>query len=373
MQDRSVEGIDVEIVDADFHLHLPVPELFEYVENPTVRDKLEAGGAPAEPSLGWKGGEYSTASPQSSATFHGVAVDREEIRETADKMGIDTVIVEPGTNMPFAAARYPPVKNELVRAYHDYVVDRVIDVENDIYATIVVPYWDSDVGVEELGRLGHREGFVAAQGGYSKMRPWGAPENDLMFERLTDLDLPLALHPFGISGRFDPLSDAMRTWTEVNVVSLSHNMMANVMNLLMTGVFEKYPSLRVVVQEAGTTWIPYVAHRADEMYQTNSEDVQLTERMLERGETHLEHMPSEYIYENMYVTTQPIIALPEQSRRIESLFDLCRAKEMFVFSSDFPHNNMDHPDWLTAYPGISNDMRARIGHENAHEAYRLPN
>jgi len=97
------------------------------------------GGAPAEPFLGWKGGEYSTACDQSSATFHGVVVDREEIRETADDMGIDTVIVEPGTNMPFAAARYPAVKNELVRAYHDYLLNRVVDVNTNIYAIIVVP------------------------------------------------------------------------------------------------------------------------------------------------------------------------------------------------------------------------------------------
>lgn len=70
------------------------------------------------------------------------------------------------------------------------------------------------MGIEELDRLGSNPAFVAAQGGFSKMRPWGTMENNPIFERLTTLGLPLALHPFGISGRFDPLSDGIRTWTE---------------------------------------------------------------------------------------------------------------------------------------------------------------
>lgn len=147
--------------------------------------------------------------------------------------------------------------------------------------------------------------------------------------------------------------------------------MANVMNLTMTGVFDKFPELKIIVQEAGTTWLPYISHRADEMYQTNPEDIQLTERMLELGNTHLKRLPSEYIIENMYVTTQLIVALPEKSRCIQALFKLCKANKMFMFSSDFPHNNMDLPEWLYAYPGIDDELREAIAYGNAKEVYRF--
>jgi hypothetical protein len=75
-------------------LHLPVERLFDYVENPTIREKLKAGGAPAESYLSWKGGDYAIDSTHGSATFHGVAVDYQEIRKAADEIGNDTFIVE---------------------------------------------------------------------------------------------------------------------------------------------------------------------------------------------------------------------------------------------------------------------------------------
>jgi hypothetical protein len=102
-----------------------------------------------------------------------------------------------------AAARRPPVKNALIPAYHKYVRDRVLAADHDIFTTIVIPHWNPDLSMEELDRLGDEEGFVAAQQGFSKMCMWGAPENDPVFECLTDFDLPLALHPLGITGQFD--------------------------------------------------------------------------------------------------------------------------------------------------------------------------
>jgi len=358
------------IIDTDFHLQLPLEELNQYVNDPMLREKLENHGPPREPILGWKGG-YATDSDESAETFHGVAIDREEIGEVIDDLGLDAVLVNPGTHVPFAAARYPTLKNILLRAYNDYILDHIVDVNAGIYAAMVVPSWDAQLGVKELDRVGSEAGIVGAQGFFSKMRPWGAVENDPIFEELIALDLPLLLHPLGITGRFDPISDTMRTWPELQVVGVGHNLMANVVNLVMRGVFDKFPELNVVVQEAGTHWIPYLAYRTDEYYQIDSEDVKLTERMYERDREYLDRMPSEYIFENMYVTTQPI-ALPPRKDHIEAMLTLNRAEEMFMFSTDWPHNAMDPTDWLYDTPGVDSDLRKRIFHENALEVLRFP-
>jgi predicted TIM-barrel fold metal-dependent hydrolase len=366
-QVREYEGT---VIDADFHLQLPLKKLNRYVDDPMLRDKLEKHGPPREPVLGWKGG-YATDSEESAETFHGVAIDREEIADVATDFGLDAVVVDPGTHVPFAAARYPTLKNVLLRAYNNYVLEHVVDVDEGIFAAMVVPSWDPELAVAELDRVGDEQGIVGAQGFFSKMQPWGALEYDPVFDVLTDKDLPLLLHPLGITGRFDPISDTMRTWPELQVVGVGHNMMANVVNLVMTGVFDKFPGLDVVAQEAGTHWIPYLAYRTDEYYQIDSEDVKLAERLYNRDQEYLERLPSEYIFENMYVTTQPI-ALPPRADQVEAMLTLERAADMFMFSTDWPHNAMDATDWLFDAPAIDADLRERIFHDNAASVHRFP-
>jgi predicted TIM-barrel fold metal-dependent hydrolase len=139
----------------------------------------------------------------------------------------------------------------------------------------------------------------------------------------------------------------------------------------MTGVFDKFPDLDVVVQEAGTHWIPYLAYRTDEYYQIDSEDVKLAERLYNRDQEYLERLPSEYIFENMYVTTQPI-ALPPRADQVEAMLTLERAADMFMFSTDWPHNAMDATDWLFDAPAIDADLREHIFHDNAASVHRFP-
>jgi predicted TIM-barrel fold metal-dependent hydrolase len=54
-------------------------------------------------------------------------------------------------------------------------------------------------------------------------------------------------------------------------------MIAYVRDIIMTVVFDKFPELDVVIQEAGTHWIPYLAYRTDEYYQIDFEEVKLVE------------------------------------------------------------------------------------------------
>jgi predicted TIM-barrel fold metal-dependent hydrolase len=159
--------------------------------------------------------------------------------------------------------------------------------------------------------------------------------------------------------------------TDADHHELGHNMMANVVNMVMTGVFDKFPGLDVVAQEAGTHWIPYLAYRTDEYYQIDSEDVKLAERLYDQDQEYLERLPSEYIFDNLYVTTQPI-ALPPRADHVEAMLTLTRAADMFMFSTDWPHNALDTFDWITDTRGIDDDLRASILYENALHVLRFP-
>lgn len=369
---------DEYIIDTDFHLHLPTEALFEYVERGVVRSKLEKHGPPPNGglthSISTSYGKQRTTS-ETHDRIHGTAVNPGEIKGVMDELAIDAAVVEPGTNIELMWSNYPSVSNALVRAYNDYLVDRVIDVDKGIYASLLVPEWDVGLAVEELERLGDEDGFVAAQNWMTSYKLWGDPDYDPIFEKLVELDLPLFLH-IASQEEHGPaiIRESMRTGTEKNVAGYGYSQIANAINLVMTGVFDKFPSLNVVFHEAGTLWLPYVAYRADEEYQTLSEDVALTERMRELDQRYLQRLPSEYIFDNIYVGTQPIAFpnIPKMSH-VEGLLKAMRAEDTLIYSSDWPHLSLDPADWVFNIPAISDEMRRKILSGNAEEVLRMPN
>lgn len=356
------------IVDADFHLNLfDVEAYLPYIDDDRIRRKLEVGGLPSGVTGGWNF-PYAHHITDSLNT-QGLATTADEIDELKARFAIDAVVVAPGMiNLP--TARYPVVKNAVSRAYNDYLLDHVVDPDRGVYGLPILPQWDPAECLEELDRVGAEPGIVGVQGWYSPQPLFGAIEYDPVHERLVELGLPLVLHGSGFTSRFSLLGDSMQSVVEALVLSWSYNAMANVVNLVFTGTFDRHPELSVVIQEAGTNWVPFAALRADECYQSLPEDVMLTHRMFEDGREYLERMPSEYFWDNLYYTTQPI-ALPRNPDHVKALFELCHAGETFLYSSDWPHNTFDPPNWLFENRGIDDETRAQICHGNAREAFGI--
>lgn len=350
------------VVDADFHMNVGAEELLPYIDDPKLERKLEFSMPWTRGTNGWIS-SYAHHNTDGRHA-HGDAVGRDEIAEIKKSLGINAVIVSPGM-LGLPIARYPILKNVVARAYNDYIIDHVVDPQQGIYGLLIAPQWDPEVGAEEVSRIGDEPGIVGAQGWYTPHKPFGAPEFDVLFDELQRSGLPLALHGSGFSSRYDIQSDTYRTRAE-STLSWSHNAMVNVVNMVLTGVFEKYQDLEVVMQESGVSWVPFVASHMDEKYQTYPEDIGITERMYEQGRDYLDGLPSTYLFDHFRFTTQPI-SLPSQ--RPDAMFDMCRAESTFIFSSDWPHHTVDFPEWVYEHPAIDDDLRARILHQNAADVF----
>ncbi|HLZ08907.1 MAG TPA: amidohydrolase family protein, partial [Chloroflexota bacterium] len=80
----------------------------------------------------------------------------------------------------------------------------------------------------------------------------------------------------------------------------------------------------------------------------------------------LKKLPSEYILNNCYFSTQPIEEA-DNPRHLLQLFEMLRAERTVIFATDYPHWDFDNP--LTAFSFFPAALRRRIFVDNVVEFY----
>jgi predicted TIM-barrel fold metal-dependent hydrolase len=96
--------------------------------------------------------------------------------------------------------------------------------------------------------------------------------------------------------------------------------------LILTGTFTRNPELRVILVEAGLSWIPYMLDRLDRMYHKS--------RWAERGMP-LDELPSHYWFHNMAATFEEDELGLELRHRI--------GVDNMLWATDYPHPDTTWP------------------------------
>src|SRR5207302_5436807 len=131
------------------------------------------------------------------------------------------------------------------------------------------------LAVAELERAVGRHRFVA--GVIRPNRVGGRTVDDPDFEPLWEaaeaLDVPIVLHQAYEGGTVDTVGhDRVRSYTAGHVISHPFEQMTAMVGLLLAGVFERHPTLRLGFFEAGCSWAPYWVERIEEHYELSPAD-----------------------------------------------------------------------------------------------------
>lgn len=361
------EAFDERIIDLDFHMNPTEEQLVQYVEDDLVREKLstEMGMAPRKAK---SDAAYAIPGGNEGLFTQGKAEAVADVRRAAETFAIDEPIVNIGLNNA-PTQHHPTLKNGLVQAANDFALDQVIS--EDIYCLMMLPQWDTEYAVEEIHRVGGKDGFVGAYGWFGPFTLFGETRYDEVFEALVEYDLPLVLHgSLSFWPQNTPIGDNMLTWTEMLGFDWPIHAQVTAVNFIMSGVFEKYPDLNVVIEEGGHWWLPFVRYRMDEFYEMHPDDVQIHPRLFEMGVERLSKKPSEYLRENIYVTTQPM-APPERANDTKQMLEQSMAKDTFIYSSDWPHQTLDPATWAFTNNAFDEETKNAILHENAEEIFGI--
>ena len=145
--------------------------------------------------------------------------------------------------------------------------------------------------------------------------------------------------------------------TSAALIDMGIGMYRPLADLVYSGVFERFPRLRIVAVEAGIGWIPYFLHHLDDNF--------LRRRF--RAGVHLARMPSEYFKDAVWAT---FIEDPHGIRHRHEI-----GLDKIMWSTDYPHTNSNWPSSqrIAAYEfrDVPDDERRLIVRDNAAALYRL--
>ena len=131
-------------------------------------------------------------------------------------------------------------------------------------------------------------------------------------------------------------------------------------NVILAGMFDRYPDLKMVSVESGCGWIPFILEALD--YE-----------MEENAPTDLAKMskkPSEYFRSNLYATYW----FERNQGKLGALFEAV-GEDSILFATDFPHPTCLYPRPVEraneTMAALSPEVRAKVLGENARTLYRL--
>lgn len=242
-------------------------------------------------------------------------------------------------------------------AVNEWQLERWLKDEPRLRASVVVPYEDGEASAREIRRRAGDPRFVQVLLLSRTAEPLGRKRYWPIYEAACEAGLPVAFHAFGYSGW------AMTNggWPSFYIEEVSEHAtscQAQVTSLIVEGVFERFPTLKILMIECGFAWIPSLGWRLDKHWRKLKDEV-----------PHLKRAPSEYLREHFYVSTQPIDE-PEQP---EHLLDVMSwiGWDRILYASDYPHWDFDDP--RTAFPSfIPADRRRDIFGANARALYGIP-
>jgi uncharacterized protein len=274
----------------------------------------------------------------------------------------DRAVLMPEAGVTLGAEPNPHLAEQVARAANDWLLERRLDgSDNRLYGAIVVPNQVPEKAAQEIRRVGKHERMVAVLLGSTGIgRPFGNPVYDPIFEAAEELDLPIVIHASG-----DAVLDSIphpagggspATYAEVKALA-GQPLMTHLASLVAQGVFEKFPTIRVLLVGGGFTWLPGLIWRFD----TNFKGIR-------RETPWVKRLPSEYIVESVRVTTYPLDTRdPSAMQRVMGTFG--GFEEMLCFATGHPHSDWDRPEDVAA--GIPSTWQDKVFRENAGKLYRL--
>ena len=289
--------------------------------------------------------------------------------------GIDQVMI-----IPTDIDTYPWLRNAMgakafCKAYNEWAYEYTLADPERLFFAAMLPMQNPKYAADEVYRVADKGCRVAlvrpmdAMGNYPLQ-----PKYEPVWQAMADTGVVYGMHPFPASGILKPsgyaeqYSSAELIRRTVSTSGLPHSLLSNVQNfqaeaslwvtlVLMSGFFERYPTINAAVFEASSTWLSFLLDECDKAYKLYRNERQLPA---------LKRLPSETFFQHCITGFEGDEAPPS---RFPEFY-----RDILAWSSDVYHHDGDDA-WraieMMQQCHLSVDDQARFLGANARRLYRI--
>ena len=308
----------------------------------------------------------------------GVGPPEQRVREQ-DEDGLDAEVLFPA--MVAGPALWRNISHDdpykaMIRAYNDWLGEEYCPVAPDrLIGLGVMPWTNADDAVAEMEHCAKLGLKGVVMGCLPNGKGYPTPEDDKFWAAAVDMDMPVTVHvAFDRTGpretqptfKYPNEDPAMMRRLRRPLLEWMTNFglrpAVSVTQLVLAGVFDRFPKLKVFFAETRLGWVPFWMEHADLWYKRH---IDWTEEYL--GFKPLKQLPSEYIKEHVYWSVQYEKVAVELRHHV--------GVDRIMFATDFPHIECEWPDTRPLveeiYADVPEDEKAKMWAGNAVEFFRL--
>ncbi len=367
------------IVDADAHTYTPkdmwdrwLPKKF-YDRRPRLT-KDEAGGdawefdpaIPPEPlgltltagmkyeDFKWMGLKYGDIRPG--------CYDGKERLKDMDQDGLDAQILY-SDNRPmsyFMSVKDRDFHLAAIQAYNSWLIEEFCSPDPArLIGLGQIPNLGVETAIAELHGLKKRGVRGVILRAWPSGKPRISPEDDPFWAACQALELPICHHGFAGQPEQWKATREMLMVGPVGALSvgLGTDVIPFITQTIATGVFDRFPGLKLGAIETQAGWLPYLLEQLDDKYFRNRT----------WGQVNIRYLPSEYWSRNWFVTF------------IKDQYGIANRHSIgidtMMWSTDYPHHGNDWPYSRKviqfSFAGVQEEEKARMIAGNAVRIFRL--
>jgi predicted TIM-barrel fold metal-dependent hydrolase len=245
------------------------------------------------------------------------------------------------------------------RATNHWLAEGYLAKDPRWVASLAVPYeYGGSAVVREIENWASEKRFRQVFIAMRTEKPLGDPKYWDMYETCEALGLAVAIHP-GNAGNNTATGAGWPSFYFEDHAGYPQVVPTHAASMICEGVFDRFPKLRFVVVEGGWTYASWLAARLDSSWRVMRDEV-----------TDLQRLPSEYLREHFWYTTQPFVDEPDKKVWLVELLERSGVEDRLMFSSDYPHWDFDSPNEVIP-EAIPLEVRRKLFYENACKLYGL--
>jgi predicted TIM-barrel fold metal-dependent hydrolase len=274
--------------------------------------------------------------------------------------GVAGEVLYPSQGLFYFKVADPALMSAIFRAYNDWLAEFCRANPARLKGIAMVNVDDVRDGIKQLERAASMAFAGAMITEYpAEDRRYDLPEYEPFWAAAQALDLPLTLHTATrrqgrIRGaRETTLRDASSRATKAFYPATS------MCDMIFSGVFERYPGLKLVIAEFELAWVPHLLSTMDYTYRERHEEAlyRFTDAM----------RPSDFFHRNVFLSFQ------EDAIGIR-LRDVIGVDNM-MWGSDYPHSESTFPQsrkiLAEILAGVPEDEQAKIAGGNTARLYHF--